>query len=250
MFSTERMYPQAMSAFLLFLPFNNLTKYEEMSNMNGNHNENGKTKIHLGMGILAGVVLILILTALSVPLWDEFGNNDQISDENTIIATTATVSDTFSGNQQETEAVNRIGADVSLDILSTWKANGEYYVQYNVTIYNIADTDIKEWTLRIKNIPEAKIEQYWNCKAEVSGEDIVIIPVGYSVSIASGTSTLGIGFIAKSVTDYRLSKYTLKIERVGVMASEQGTTDDKNLLEIFFDKTQNDRITPPASSKK
>lgn len=85
--------------------------------------------------------------------------------------------------------------DVTIEMEKCWteEAHGYLYgMQYNVTVDNLTDTDLRDWTANIRLPEGCRIDSYWNGEFVLAGNDLMVTPVIYNKVIeASGVRDFG-----------------------------------------------------------
>lgn len=78
---------------------------------------------------------------------------------------------------------------------NSWEANGETFIQYNMTITNESGSSIDGWSVSIEFNEVPSLSDSWNGTYTVEGNTIRISNVDYNGSIANGASVGDVGFI-------------------------------------------------------
>ena len=81
---------------------------------------------------------------------------------------------------------------------SSWDSNGKINCQYNVTIKNISQYDMKSWSVQTAVPSGTRVTQSWGCQCTVSGTKLTVKAVDYTASVKSGASQGSIGFIMET----------------------------------------------------
>ena len=88
----------------------------------------------------------------------------------------------------EHEVVYRLGeknkdVEVAIEMEKCWSEAAHGYVygmQYNVTVTNLTDTALRDWTATVRLPEGCRIDSYWNGEFVLAGNDLTVTPVVYN----------------------------------------------------------------------
>lgn len=88
----------------------------------------------------------------------------------------------------EHEVIYRLGeknrdVEVAIEMEKCWSEAAHGYVygmQYNVTVTNLTNTALRDWTANIRLPEGSRIDSYWNGEFVLAGNDLTVTPVVYN----------------------------------------------------------------------
>ncbi len=86
----------------------------------------------------------------------------------------------------------------SLSQAGDWSDGKDHYYQYDVTVTNCSDTQIRDWTISVDTAGDTIVSQFWNCTWSMEEGVLTLIPAEYARVLDPGTSSQGIGLIVTS----------------------------------------------------
>lgn len=86
----------------------------------------------------------------------------------------------------------------SLKTINSWSENGEYYVQYELTLTNKENHDVNGWKAEIPLNQDFRVQSGWNAVFSQNGRTLIVQNESYNASIGAGQSIGGIGIILRS----------------------------------------------------
>ena len=85
------------------------------------------------------------------------------------------------------------GLDVKFKLVAYWGNEGDYYLQYDVNLYNNTSNNMKDWYLKFSVPKGTTMEHYWNCNYVLENNTIILTSAGFNNELQPQSSTtLGI----------------------------------------------------------
>lgn len=199
-----------------------------------------KSKIMLFV-ILTIFVLILCLTFLIL-------KNIKINNQTDTQISNLTISENTNNNLSDF-------VEIEFNKVNTWTSNDKNIFQFNINLSNKSEQSLNDWKISISIPDNFEISQIWNATDSINENTLIITPVEYNNSI-SANSSIEIGFIASSISNFEIEKYSLyfnNIEYINSTLNSQNSSAPKTEENLITNTNSNvsiNEISPVSTHGK
>lgn len=95
--------------------------------------------------------------------------------------------------------------NIQATVANSWESEGKVFYQYNLTITNNSDLDIKGWSVKLKYTNTIEFSDGWNASFSADGDTLTVKPASYNETIVAGGNITDIGFIMSGPVGTKLS---------------------------------------------
>lgn len=135
-------------------------------------------------------------------------------------------------------------AEIEFNKINTWTSNDKIFSQFNIILSNKSEQSLNNWKISISIPDNFEISQIWNATNSINENTLIITPVEYNNSI-SANSSIEIGFITSSMSNFEIEKYSLYFSDVEYINS---TLNLQNLQSSDKSKIEESLVTNTSSN--
>lgn len=119
--------------------------------------------------------------------------NEETTEENVVEN-----ADVLEEERAETLVLGNEAIQIQAQVKNSWESEGKSFFQYDLTLKNITETDLKQWTIELEFNEEITLSDGWNGNYTVNGNVLTICNKEYNGEINMGHTVADIGFIVCS----------------------------------------------------
>lgn len=134
--------------------------------------------------------------------------------------------------------------EIEFNKINTWNSNNKIFSQFNINLSNKSDQSLNNWKISISIPDDFEISQIWNATNSINKNTLIMTPVEYNNSI-SANSSIEIGFITSSISNFEVEKYSLYFSDVEYINS---TLNSQSLQSSDTPKIEENLVTNTSTN--